>query len=49
MMSHKLAKKVRKAVKRNWMEYYLAIRSWPLSIRIRFAWEILKPWGGRKK
>lgn len=39
----KLNRKARKLARANWMEYYLAIKKWPFSVRLRFAWDILKP------
>ena len=40
-MSKKLMKEARKLAKANWMEYYFAIKKWPFSNRLRFAWQIL--------
>ena len=40
-MNGRLAKKVRKYSKRNWMEYVNAIQQWPWTVRLRFCWHIL--------
>ena len=40
-MSKKLHKEAVKLAKANWIEYYLAIKKWPFSNRLRFAWAIL--------
>ena len=40
-MNGRVAKKIRRAARRNWIEYVKAIRGWPFSVRLRFAWEIL--------
>ena len=45
-MNGKVAKKIRKYSKRNWMEYYQAMQDWPFSSRFRFAWQLV--FGKRK-
>lgn len=40
-MNGRMAKKVRKYSKRNWIEYFNAIREWPWTVRLRFCWHIL--------
>lgn len=40
-MRGKLAKKIRKYSKRDWLEYVRAICEWPLMNRIRFACQIV--------
>lgn len=40
-MNGKLAKKLRQYSKRNWIEYVRAVKQWPLSARLRFAWHIV--------
>lgn len=40
-MRNKLAKKVRKYSRRNWIEYYQAMHKWPFSARLRFCWQLL--------
>lgn len=41
-MNGKLAKKIRKYSKRNWIEYVEALCEWPLMARLRFAWHIIR-------
>uniref|UniRef100_A0A6M3K316 Uncharacterized protein n=1 Tax=viral metagenome TaxID=1070528 RepID=A0A6M3K316_9ZZZZ len=44
-MSKKLMREARKLARVNWIEYYNAIRKWPLSNRLRFSHDILsKRW-----
>lgn len=40
-MRAKLAKKIRKANKRDWIEYYKAMCEWPFPARLRFAWQLV--------
>jgi len=40
-MNGRLAKKVRKYTKRNFLEYVEAVKLWPLSARWRLCWHIL--------
>lgn len=40
-MNARMAKKIRKYSKRNWMEYYTAIRQWPFGTRLHFCWNVL--------
>ena len=40
-MNGKLAKKIRKAAKRNWMEYLSEIKAEPFIIRWRYAWWVV--------
>jgi len=40
-MNGRVAKKLRKYSKRNWLEYVEAVKQWPLNARFRFAWYIL--------
>ena len=40
-MNGRIAKKIRKYSKRNWMEYYQAMKKWPLGVRLRFCWALL--------
>ncbi len=40
-MNGRVAKKIRKYSKANWIEYVHAVKQWPLSARIRFSWYIL--------
>ena len=40
-MNNKLAKKLRKYSKRNWLEYASAICNWPFMWRLRFARDIV--------
>jgi len=42
-MSQKIAKKIRKAVKRDYIEYVNALMEWPWRARLRFAWYLVKP------
>ena len=44
-MNGRMSKLIRKSQRRNFMEYYNAIRKWPLSNRLRFSHDILsKRW-----
>jgi len=40
-MNGRMAKKIRKYSKRNWMEYVDEVKRWPFSARWRFAQYIL--------
>jgi len=40
-MNGRIAKKLKKYSKRNWIEYVEAISEWPFSARLRFAWHIV--------
>ena len=40
-MNNKLAKKIRKVGKRDWIEYYMAMQKWPFLARLRFSWHLL--------
>ncbi len=40
-MNGRVVKKIKKAAKRNWIEYVDALRQWPFRNRLRFAWYIL--------
>jgi hypothetical protein len=40
-MNGRIAKKIRKYSRRNWIEYYQAIREWPFLTRLHFCWDIL--------
>jgi hypothetical protein len=48
-MNGKLAKKIRKYSRRNWIEYYKEMSEWPFSARLRFAWGLLFGKRGKKK
>jgi len=40
-MNGRVAKKIRKYSKRNWLEYVAVVKKWPFMARLRFAWYIL--------
>lgn len=40
-MNGRVAKKIRREAKRNWLEYVKAVKQWPFEARFRFAWHIL--------
>ena len=40
-MNGRVAKKIRKYSKRNWIEYVQALRAWPFNARLRFCWHIM--------
>lgn len=40
-MNSRAAKKIRKYSRRNWIEYFNAIRQWPFLTRLHFCWDIL--------
>ena len=42
-MSQKIAKKIRKATRHNYMEYVKALMEWPYIARWRFAWYLINP------
>lgn len=45
-MNSRVAKKIRKYSRRNWIEYYKAMRKWPFMVRVRFSWSLLFGKGG---
>lgn len=45
----KVAKKLRKIGKHDWIEYYLAMQNWEFSARWRFCWKLLFGKRGKKK
>ena len=42
-MNGRVAKKIRKYSKRNFLEYVEAVREWPFMARLRLTWYLLKP------
>jgi hypothetical protein len=42
MMNGRVAKKIRKYSRRQFLEYVAAVRKWPFRARLRFAWLIVK-------
>lgn len=46
-MNEKVAKKIRKQAKRNWMEYIAALYDLPLRTRLLFAWHIITKYKSR--
>lgn len=40
-MNGRVAKKIRKYSRRNWLEYVAAVKQWPFQARLRLAWYIL--------
>ena len=44
-MRGKVAKRIHKYSRRQFMEYVRMIEKWPFEARLRFAWHILKPRG----
>lgn len=40
-MNARVSKKIRKYSQRAWVEYYVAMKGWPLSARLRFAWQLI--------
>ena len=48
-MNSKVAKKIRKYSKRNWIEYVDALMKWPYKNRLQFAWYIVNPFKRGKK
>ena len=40
-MNERMAKKLRKYSRRAWWEYEMMIRTWPLRVRLWFAWRII--------
>lgn len=44
-MNGQVAKKLRKLARehytKGWIEYYKAMREWPLMARLRFAWNLI--------
>ena len=42
-MSQKIAKKIRKATKYNYIVYVKAVEKWPYIARWRFAWHLIDP------
>ncbi len=48
-MNARIAKKIRKYTKHNYMEYVEALCEWPLRARLRFAWYIIRAKGKKRK
>jgi len=48
-MNGRIAKKIKKYSKRNWIEYVEALCEWPLMARLRFAWFIIRAKRKKKK
>ena len=44
-MRGKIAKKIRKVSRQQFLTYVRMIEKWPFEARLRFAWHILKPRG----
>ena len=42
-MNSKVAKKIRKYAKRDYIEYVNALMEWPWMARFRFAWYLVRP------
>jgi hypothetical protein len=40
-MNGRVSKKIRKYARRNWIEYFEAMREWPLTARIRFSLQLI--------
>lgn len=41
MMNNRVAKKIRKYSRRQFLEYVREVKKWPFKVRLRFAWRIL--------
>lgn len=48
-MNCRTAKKIRKYSRRNWLQYFHAIRQWPFGVRLRFCWNVLFGMKPKKK
>ena len=48
-MNGRVAKKVRKYSRRNWIEYFQTIREWPFHTRLHFCCDILFSFRWKRK
>jgi len=46
-MNGRVAKKIRKYSRRQFLEYMEAVQQWPFKARLRLAWQILKGKGAK--
>ena len=48
-MNSRVARKIRKYSRRQFLEYVVMVRQWPFKARLQFCWHIMKPVKGRKR